>query len=510
MKVIKRNGRAVEYNKEKIITAIQKANNEVPQKEKATNNEIKKIINYIEDLGKKRILVEDIQDIIEEKLMAFKKYELAKKYIVYRYTRTLVRKQNTTDETILGLIRNENRDVMEEDGPNTNTFLASSQRDYIAGEVSKDLTNRILLPEKISKAHDDGVLYFHNSEYFIQPIFNCCLVDIENMLENGTVINGKLIESPKSFLVAATLITQIIAAIASNQYGGQSVDIRHLGKFLRKSKESFKEELLKKYDNKVSREIIDEIVNDKTEKEIVSGVQTIICQINTLMTTNGKPPAVTIFLKLDENDEFIEENIRIIEQIFKQSLEGIKNENGEFITPEFPKFEYVIDENNCLNGGKYDYLTELAVKCSVKKVSINYISAKKMEEKYKSKIFPSIGNNELLSLWKDENKEYKFDGRFNQGRVTINLPQIGIISNQDEKKFWELLDERLELCHEALMCRHYALLNTKADVSPIHWRYGAISRLESGKNINEFLKNSYSTITLRLSRYFRTYKNNDK
>lgn len=495
MKVIKRDGRAVDYDKEKIVVAIEKANNEVRAKERATKEDIKGIVSYIEELDKKRMLVEDIQDIIEEKLMELQKFELAKKYIVYRYTRALVRKQNTTDESILGLIKNQNKELSTENS-NKNAVLASTQRDYIAGEVSKDLTKRILLPEKITKAHEEGILHFHDADYFLQPIFNCCLVNIKDMLENGTVMNGKLIESPKSFQVACTVTTQIIAAVASNQYGGQSVDLKHLGKYLRKSKDKFKKELDELYKDKLPEDIIDGIVDQRLKAELAAGVQTIQYQINTLMTTNGQSPFVTLFLNLDENDEYIEENAMIIEEILKQRYKGIKNEKGVYVTPAFPKLIYVLYEHNNLTGGKYDYLTKLAVKCSSKRLYPDYISAKKMRENYEGNVFSPMGCRSFLSPWKDENGEYKFEGRFNQGVVSINLPQIGIIADGDEDKFWKLLDERLELCYEALMCRHYALLGTKTDTSPIHWKYGAIARLESGETIDKLLKGGYSTISL--------------
>ena len=495
MKIIKRDGRAVEYNREKIEIAIEKANKEVRPRERATKEQIKEITKYIEELDKKRILVEDIQDIIEEKLMDFKKFELAKKYIVYRYTRALVRKKNTTDESILGLIKNTNKELMEENS-NKNAIIASTQRDLIAGEVSKDLTKRILLPEKISKAHEEGVLHFHDADYFLQPIFNCCLINLGDMLDNGTVMNGKMIESPKSFQVACTVTTQIIAAVASGQYGGQSVEIKHLGKYLRKSFEKFKKELHEQYEGKLSEEMIIDIAKLRLKSELASGVQTIQYQINTLMTTNGQSPFVTLFLNLEKNDPYIEENAMIIEEILKQRYQGIKNEKGVYVTPAFPKLVYVLDEHNCLKGGKYDYLTKLAVKCSSKRLYPDYISAKKMRENYEGNVFSPMGCRSFLSPWKDENGNYKFEGRFNQGVVSINLPQIGIIADGDEEKFWKLIDERLELCHEALMCRHYALLGTVADTSPVHWRYGAIARLKQGEKIDKLLKDGYSTLSL--------------
>ncbi len=495
MKVIKRDGRAVDYDREKIRIAIDKANQEVRPRERATKEEVKEIINYIEELGKKRILVEDIQDIIEEKLMEVQKYELAKKYIVYRYTRALVRKQNTTDESILGLIRNENKELAEENS-NKNTMLASTQRDYIAGEVSRDLTKRMLLPEKISKAHEEGILHFHDADYFIQPIFNCCLIDIGNMLDNGTVMNGKMIESPKSFQVACTVTTQIIAAVASNQYGGQSVDMIHLGKYLRKSYNKFKKEIEEKYGNKLKSDIIEDLVQTRLKAELKAGVQTIQYQINTLMTTNGQSPFVTLFLHLEKDDPYIKENAMIIEEILRQRYQGIKNEAGVYVTPAFPKLVYVLDEFNSLKGGEYDYLTKLAVKCSAKRMYPDYISAKKMRENYEGNVFSPMGCRSFLSPWKDENGNYKFEGRFNQGVVSINLPQIGIIADGDEEKFWKLLDERLELCKEALMCRHYALLGTHSDISPIHWQYGALARLKKGETIDKLLYGGYSTISL--------------
>ena len=495
MKIIKRDGRIVDYDRQKIAVAIEKANRDVTGKEKATKEEIKDIIEYIEGLGKKRILVEDIQDIIEEKLMDMGKHKLAKEYIVYRYNRALVRKSNTTDESILGLIRNENKELAEENS-NKNTMLASTQRDYIAGEVSRDLTNRLLLPEKIVKAHQDGILHFHDADYFVQPIFNCCLVNIGDMLDKGTVMNGKLIESPKSFQVACIVMTQIIAAVASNQYGGLSVDMKHLGKYLRKSYNKYKKQIEEKYKGKLSGSTIEELVETRVVHELESGVQTIQYQINTLMTTNGQTPFVTLFLHLEENDPYIKENAMIIEEILKQRIQGIKNEAGVYVTPAFPKLVYVLDEHNCLKGGKYDYLTRLAVKCSAKRMYPDYISAKKMRENYEGNVFSPMGCRSFLSPWKDEKGNYKFEGRFNQGVVSINLPQVAIISEGNEEKFWKLLDERLELCKEALMCRHYALLGTISDVSPIHWQYGAIARLQKGEKIDKLLYGGYSTMSL--------------
>ena len=495
MKVVKRDGRAVQYDRAKIVTAIQKANQETEVSERATDREIEQILTYIESKNRTRILVEDIQDMIEKKLMEYGRYQLAKIYIIYRYSRALVRKANTTDESILTLIKNSNQDVMEENS-NKNAVAAATQRDLIAGEVSKDLTKRILLPEKISKAHEEGVLHFHDADYFLQPIFNCCLIDIGNMLDNGTVMNGKMIESPKSFQVACTVMTQIIAAVASSQYGGQSVDVRHLGKYLRKSYVKYKKHISEAVDGELSEEMLEKLTRERVVDELRSGVQTIQYQINTLMTTNGQSPFVTLFLCLDPEDEYLKENAMIIEEILRQRLEGIKNEQGVYITPAFPKLVYVLDEHNCLQGGRYDYITRLAVKCSAKRLYPDYISAKKMRENYENNVFSPMGCRSFLSTWKDENGNYKFEGRFNQGVVSLNLPQIGILAKGDEEVFWKLMDERLELCYEALMCRHRALLGVKSDVSPVHWQYGAIARLEKGEPIDRFLEGGYSTISL--------------
>ncbi len=495
MKVIKRDGREVNYDRNKIIVAIQKANDEVDPIDQISEDKIESIVASIENRGYETMHVEAIQDIIEQKLMAEKKYTLAKTYIIYRYTRELVRKANTTDDSIMSLIKNSNKDVMEENS-NKNATIASTQRDLIAGEVSKDLTKRLLLPEKISKAHEEGILHFHDADYFLQSIFNCCLINIGDMLDNGTVMNGKLIETPKSFQVACNVTTQIISSVASSQYGGQSVDIKHLGKYLRKTKEKYATHYHEELDGKVSDEVIDQIVKDRLYDELKSGVQTIQYQINTLMTTNGQSPFVTLFLNLDKDDEYIEENAMIIEEILRQRLEGIKNEQGVYVTPAFPKLIYVLDEHNCLAGGKYDYITKLAVKCSAKRMYPDYISAKKMRENYEGNVFSCMGCRSFLSPWKDENGNYKWEGRFNQGVVSLNLPQIGIIADGNEELFWQLLEERLALCFEALMCRHRALEGTLSDVSPIHWQYGAIARLKKGETIDKLLHDGYSTLSL--------------
>ena len=363
-----------------------------------------------------------------------------------------------------------------------------------------------MLPEKITKANEEGILHFHDADYFIQPIFNCCLINISDMLDNGTVMNGKMIESPKSFQVACIVTSQIIATVASNQYGGQSVDMIHLGKYARKSYNKYKKKLEEKYKGKITDGIIEQMAWDMLKDEIKAGVQTIQYQINTLMTTNGQAPFVTLFLHLDENDEYLKENAMIIEEILKQRYQGIKNEKGVYVTPAFPKLIYVLDECNNLTGGEYDYLTKLAVKCSAKRMYPDYISAKKMKENYEGNIFSPMGCRSFLSPWKDENGEYKFEGRFNQGVVSINLPQVALVADGDEDKFWEELEQRLELCRDALMCRHYALLGTLSDISPIHWQHGAIARLKKGQAIDHLLKDGYSTLSLGYIGVYETTK----
>ncbi|MCI9407491.1 MAG: anaerobic ribonucleoside-triphosphate reductase [Clostridia bacterium] len=495
MKVIKRDGSTVDFDKSKIVRAISRANESVDFEDRVDDAQINAIVDDIASRHRRRVLVEDIQDMVEEKLMEIQKYQLMKSYILYRYERALIRKANTTDESILALIKNDNKDVMEENS-NKNARTASTQRDLIAGEVSKDLTRRILLPEKISKAHDEGVLHFHDADYFLQPIFNCCLINIKDMLENGTVMNGKMIESPKSFQTACTITTQIIASVASSQYGGQSVNIAHLGKYLRRTKEKYISQCKEQFGDSIDEATKNRFVEMRLQESLKAGVQTIQYQINTLMTTNGQSPFVTLFLYLDDKDEYIEENAMIIEEVLKQRYEGIKNEKGVYVTPAFPKLIYVLDENNCLKGGKYDYLTKLAVKCSSKRLYPDYISAKKMREYYEGNVFSPMGCRSFLSPWKDENGNYKFEGRFNQGVVSINLPQCGIVAKGDEKKFWAILEERLQLCYEALMCRHNALTGVTSDVSPVHWQYGAIARLEPGEKIDKYLHDGYSTISL--------------
>lgn len=503
MKIKKRNGSIVEFNKDKIASAIAKAfNAETGAADPIT-------VNYLAEQVVKKVpargaTVEGVQDLVVRTIQEAGYYDVATAYTVYRYKRELARKSNTTDESILSLLRNENKELAEENS-NKSTRIASTQRDYIAGEVSRDLTRRILLPEKISKAHDEGILHFHDADYFIQPIFNCCLINIGDMLDNGTVMNDKLIESPKSFQVACTVTTQIIACIASNQYGGQSVDLVHLGKYLRKSRDKFARRIASECPE-LSADEQEKIVKMQLREELKAGIQTIQYQINTLMTTNGQSPFVTLFLYLRADDPYIEENAMIIEEVLRRRLEGIKNEAGVYITPAFPKLVYVLDEHNCLKGGKYDYLTKLAVKCSAKRMYPDYISAKKMRENYQGNVFSPMGCRSFLAPWKDEHGNYKFEGRFNQGVVSINLPQIGILAAGDEEKFWSLLDERLELCFEALMCRHNALKKVTSDCSPLHWQYGAIARLGKGESIEPLLYGGYSSISLGYIGLYETTK----
>lgn len=505
MKVIKRDGKAVDYNREKIEIAIEKANKEVKESERLSKQEIKEITKYIETLGKKRILVEDVQDIIEEQIMDRKKFELARKYMIYRYTRALVRKQNTTDESILGLIKNQNRNAQNE-GSNKNSSIIAKQRDYIAGEVSKDLSKRILLPEKITKAHEDANIYFHGMEYFIEPILNSSVINLSDMLDNGTVINGLSIDTPDSFETACKILMEIIAQVSSSQYGTHTIDICSLGKYARKSFNNIKNEIQEELKSELSHDKVKELSNQKLRREIVAGIQMIEYQINTLITSNGRIPNVALFLKLEENDEYAIENEIIVEEILKRRYKGIKSKTGEYITQDFPKLIYVLNENNCLNGGKYDYITKLAIECTKKRQSPYYISSKKMKENYSGEVFAPMGVFNFPEPWKDEQGNHKSSGRFNQGIVTINLPQIAIIADENEDDFWSLLNERLETCKEALMCIHYSMLGTPSTISPIDWNYGAISRLKEDENIDKLLKNGYSTLSLGYVGIYETTK----
>ena len=500
MKVIKRDGKKVDFDPNKIVAAISKANREVIGNEKASIQNINYIVEAIEKLELNEIGIEKIQDQIERKLMELGKYELAKRYMLYREKRSIIRQTNTTDESILSLIRNTNKEVSKENS-NKNAILLSTQRDLIAGEVSKDIVDRLLLPERIVKAHKEGVLHFHDKDYFIQPMFNCCLINIKDMLDNETVMNGKKIETPKSFQVACTVMTQIIAAVASTQYGGQSVNVAHLGKYLRKTYDKYYQKYYNHFiEEGKSKEEAENLAKDfaemRKQEDLVAGIQTVQYQINTLMTTNGQSPFVTLFMHIVEGDEYEKEVAQIIEEILKQRLKGIKNSEGHYITPAFPKLIYVLDECNNLSGGKYDYVTKLAVKCSAKRLYPDYISAKKMRENYEGNVFSPMGCRSFLSPYKDENGEYKFEGRFNQGVVSINLPQIAIMASGNKEKFYKILDDRLELCFDACMCRHNALKGVTSDYSPIHWQYGAIARLNKGEKIDKYLYGNYSTMSL--------------
>lgn len=499
MKIIKRDGTIVEHNPEKIRTAINKANNEVSKKEKASKEEIDEIIKYIEDLNKKRILVEDIQDIIEQKLMEFGKYQLAKKYITYRYTRELVRKANTTDQSIKELIDGES-EYWNTENSNKNAKIVTTQRDYLAGITSTDITRRFLLPEDIVKAHDEGIIHFHDADYFAQnALHNCDLIDLEDMLQNGTIVNGVMIEKPHRFLTAMTIATQIITAVNSSQYGGVTVTMTHLAPFVRESYKRF----LKKYEERnFSKEDCEKYAKDDLAKEVRDGVQTFQYQINSMTTTNGQAPFLSVCFYLGETKEYKEELAMIIEEFLKQRTLGMKNEKGVYVTPAFPKLLYVLEEDNIHKDSKYWYLTELAAKCTAKRMVPDYISEKKMLE-YKidkngnGNCYPCMGCRSFLTPYVDpKTNKPKYYGRFNQGVVTINLVDVALSSNGNIEKFWEIYEERLELCHRALQLRHERLSKATSDAAPILWQHGALARLPKGASIHELLHGGYSTISL--------------
>ena len=510
MKIIKRDGTIVEYNPEKIRTAIKKANNEVSRKDKATEEQIKEIITYIEDLKKSRILVEDIQDIIERKLIELDKYQLAKKYITYRYTRELVRKANTTDKSIKELIEGEN-EYWNSENSNKNAEVVTTQRDYLAGITSTDITRRFLLPEDIVKAHDEGIIHFHDADYFAQnALHNCELINLDDMLQNGTVINGVMIEKPHRFLTAATIATQIILAVTSSSYGGATVSLTHLAPFVRLSYEKY----FKKYqDRNFSKQDCEKYAMQDTKKEVEDGVQTFNYQVNSMTNTNGQAPFLSVCMYLGETDEYKEELALIIEEFLKQRILGFKNEKGVYITPAFPKLLYVLEEDNIHEDSKYWYLTKLAAECTTKRMVPDYISEKVMLELKKNEYgvgecYPCMGCRSFLTPDRTMSlgniakaKNYvegkgKYYGRFNQGVVTINLPDVALSSNGNMDKFWEIFDERLELCHRALQIRHKRLSNVTSDVAPILWQHGALARLEKGESIHELLHHGYSTISL--------------
>ena len=510
MKIVKRDGHIVDYDPMKIEIAIKKANNEVRGKEKATEQEIKEIIQYIEDLNKKRILVEDIQDIIEEKLMEFDKYQLAKKYITYRYTRALVRKANTTDQTIKELIEGEN-EYWNSENSNKNAQIVTTQRDYLAGITSPDITRRFLLPEDIVKAHDEGIIHFHDADYFAQnALHNCELINLDDMLQNGTVINGVMIEKPHRFITAATIATQIILAVTSSSYGGATVSLTHLAPFVRSSYEKY----YKKYEaRKLSKEECEKFAWEDTRKEVEDGVQTFNYQVNSMTNTNGQAPFLSVFMYMNETQEYKKELAMIIEEFLRQRILGFKNRKGVYITPAFPKLLYVLEEDNMKEDGEYYYLTKLAAECTAKRLVPDYISEKVMLELKKNEYgdgecYPCMGCRSFLtpdrtnSLGNIANaKNYvkgkgKYYGRFNQGVVTINLPDVALSSKKDMDKFWQIFDERLELCHKGLQIRHKRLSNVTSDVAPILWQDGALARLKPGESIHELLHHGYSTISL--------------
>ena len=498
MKVIKRDGHMVDWCPEKVENAILKANNEVEEEEQASSTQIKNIIKYIEKLGKKRILVEDIQDIIEMKLMAQGKYELAKKYITYRYTRELVRRSNTTDLAIKELIDGES-EYWNTENSNKNAKIVTTQRDYLAGITSTDITRRFLLPEDIVQAHDDGIIHFHDADYFAQnALHNCDLINLEDMLQNGTNINGVMIEKPHRFLTAMTIATQIITAVSSSQYGGCTITLTHLAPFVRASKEIYE----RKYKARgLNKDQIKQFVSEDLAKEITDGVQTFQYQINSMTTTNGQAPFLSVCMYLGETDEYKEELAMIIEEVLKQRILGMKNEKGVYITPAFPKLLYVLEEDNIKEDSKYYYLTKLAAECTAKRMVPDYISEKIMKENKIDKngngqCYPCMGCRSFLTPYVDKDGKPKYYGRFNQGVVTINLVDVALSSDKDMNNFWDIFDERLELCHRALQIRHKRLSKVTSDVAPILWQYGALARLGKGESIHDLLHGGYSTLSL--------------
>ncbi len=498
MKIIKRDGHIVDYCPEKIERAISKANSEVSEEDRVTDIQIKNIIKYIEGLKKKRMLVEDIQDIIEMRLMSLNKFALAKEYITYRYTRELVRKSNTTDLSIKELIDGES-DYWNTENSNKNAKVVTTQRDYIAGITSTDISRRFLLPEDIVKAHDEGIIHFHDMDYFAQnALHNCDLINLEDMLENGTNINGVMIEKPHRFLTAMTIATQLITAVNSSQYGGATITMTHLAPFVR---ESYKRFLDKYKKRKFKLEDCEKYAKEDLAKEITDGVQTFQYQINSMTTTNGQAPFLSVCLYLGETEEYKEELAMIIEEVLKQRIMGMKNEKGVYITPAFPKLLYVLEEDNIHKNSKYYYLTELAAKCTAKRMVPDYISEKimkqlKIDKNGNGQCYPCMGCRSFLTPYVDSDGKPKYYGRFNQGVVTINLVDVALSADKDMELFWHLMDERLELCHRALQARHKRLSKVTSDVAPILWQHGALARLGKGESIHELLHHGYSTISL--------------
>ncbi len=503
MQVRKRDGRVVEYEKEKIIVAIEKAMHS-PQGKFVAGQALEvanQITNSIKASGKDIVSIYKIEDDVYYGLIQHDNAQTAKAYESYKAVQAYKRQVNTTDIDILSLIEQSNSELMSENS-NKNATIVSTQRDLIAGEVSKDISKRKLMPTDVLEAHESGAIHMHDLDYLIQPMFNCCLINLEDMLENGTVISGKKIDTPKSFQVACTVSTQIIAQVASAQYGGQSINgiDRILAPYVRKSFEKYKEQVLEEqieiYHIEPDMAKVEEIAWRRTKKEVKDGVQTVQYQINTLMTTNGQSPFVTLFMHFDPNFEYAKEAAMIDEEILKQRIQGIKNEMGVYITPAFPKLIYVLDEHNVSPDSEYWYLTELAAECTAKRMYPDYISAKKMRAMYEGNVFAPMGCRAFLTPYKDEKNNYKFDGRFNQGVVTINLPQIGILAEGDEDLFFELLNKRLDLVKKALLVRHKRLIGITSDVSPVHWQFGAIARLKPNETIDKYLFNGYSTLTI--------------
>ena len=503
MKIIKRSGMEVEFDRSKISNAVKKANNSVVIQDQMTDEQIEEIAKNVEIIceGMGRALsVEEIQDLVENQIMNQRAFRVASNYITYRYERALVRKSNSTDKQILSLLECNNEEVIQENS-NKNPTVNSVQRDYMAGEVSKDITKRFLLPQHIVEAHEKGIIHFHDSDYFAQHMHNCCLVNLEDMLQNGTVISDVMIEKPKSFSTACNIATQSVAQIASSQYGGQSITLSHLVPFVQISRDKYRKEVRQEFEEEgmtVSEEKINKIAEMRVRKEIKQGVQVIQYQVITLMTTNGQAPFVTVFMYLDEVEEgpARDDLALIIEEMLNQRILGVKNEKGVYITPAFPKLIYVLEEDNIHEDSKYWYLTKLAAKCTAKRMVPDYISEKIMKKLKKGNCYPCMGCRSFLTVYEDENGKPKFYGRFNQGVVTINLVDVACSSGRDMKKFWEIFDERLELCHEALMCRHNRLKGTPSDVAPILWQNGALARLKKGEKIDKLLYGGYSTISL--------------
>lgn len=503
MRIIKRSGTEVVFDITKIVAAVEKANKEVVETDRLTSEQIKEIAKKVTltcSSMNRTFSVEEIQDLVENEIMEAQAFEVARKYITYRYKRALVRKANSTDEQILSLIECNNEEVKQENS-NKNPIVNSVQRDYMAGEVSKDITKRFLLPEKIVKAHEEGIIHFHDSDYFAQHMHNCCLVNLEDMLQNGTVISETMIDHPKSFSTACNIATQSIAQIASSQYGGQSITLSHLAPFVDVSRRKYLKMVKEEYDAagiQIDEGQIASIAEMRVREEIKRGVQMIQYQVITLMTTNGQAPFVTVFMYLDEVPEgrTRDDLALVIEEMLTQRILGVKNEKGVYITPAFPKLIYVLEEDNVREGTKYWALTQLAAKCTAKRMVPDYISEKVMKRLKNGNCYPCMGCRSFLTVYHDEQDKPKFYGRFNQGVVTLNLVDVACSSNGDMELFWTILDERLQLCYEALMCRHNRLKGTPSDVAPILWQYGALARLKKGETIDKLLYNGYSTISL--------------